>query len=243
MTAPLRFSPRAASALAAIVGLFFVAGCESDHPYRQASARHRPPPPPLSGKETFFDGRITAEVQTGAGFGDAGKLDETKPGGGGGRHGGGGGGGFRMGGGGGGRHGGGGGGRGAPADESSIADNIEQEKVMNMRRAAASGGPPVLIHLRFTNNGTTHADLFITDFLSDLGNFVVEPEKLALEPGQSAEVEPMTSRLAEEVAQVDITLSLRLEGHGDKKVITLHQVPAPPPAASAPDTPAPVPQK
>ena len=55
------------------------------------------------------------------------------------------------------------------------------------------GGRPVMIHLRFTNRGTTTVGLQIADFLSPLGNFVVRPEKLTLEPGQSLETEPMTA--------------------------------------------------
>jgi hypothetical protein len=50
----------------------------------------------------------------------------------------------------------------------------------------------------------------------------------------------MTSRLAGEIAQADITLTLRLEGHSEKKVITLVPVPAAPPAA-APATATPPP--
>jgi hypothetical protein len=250
MTASLCSFPRGCRLLAAVALLSLVAGCEGDQAYRKAaeSRQHAKPPPPLAGKETFFDGRITAELQTGAGFGDAGKLDESTPGtGGGGRHGGGGGG-MHMGGGGGGgggRHGGGGGGGRSPDSDPSVSDSIEQDQIMNMRRAAASGGPPVIIHLRFTNNGTAHADLAITDFLSELGNFVVQPEKLALDPGQSAEVEPMTSRLAGEIAQADITLTLSLDGHAEKKVITLFLVPTPPPSATPPDAapPAPPPPK
>lgn len=216
-----------------------LSACESDHPSRDSARRHQPPPPPLAGQETFFDGRITAELKTGAGFGDSGKPDENAPTGGGRR---GGGGGMRMGG--GGRHGGGGGGggRGYGSNEPSVSDTIEQDQISNIRRAAANGGPPVYIHLRFTNNGTQHADLIVADFLSELGNFVVEPEKLALEPGQSLEVEPMTSRLAE-MAQAEVTLTLRLDGKNEKKTIALAPIPTPPPAA--PDTPpaAPPPSK
>jgi len=227
MTPALRLLPGAALAAAS---LLIVAGCASDRPERPAAARNLKPPPPMGGEETFFDGRITAELRTGAGFGDAGKPDDAKADGGG-RHGGGG---FRMGGGGGGRHGRGGGGGGEGGGGGpSVGDAIEQDQINNIRRAAASGGPPVFIHLRFTNHGTAHADVLVADFLSELGNFVVQPEKLSLDPGQSAEVEPMTSRLAAAVEQVDVTLALRLDGRGERKTITLHQLPAPPAPESA----------
>jgi len=97
------------------------------------------------------------------------------------------------------------------------------------------GSPPVMIHLRFTNNGPEKADLIIADFLSPLGNFAVRPDKLALEPGQSLEVDPMTSRLAGEVTGGEITLSLKLGKETETKTVTLEPKPesAPPPAASA----------
>lgn len=98
-------------------------------------------------------------------------------------------------------------------------------------RRAANPNPPVMIHLRFTNNGTTKADLLIADFLSPLGNFVVEPDKLSLEPGQTLEVEPMTSRLAGEISGAAVTLALRLNGQGEKKIIQLILVPAAGPGA------------
>jgi len=86
-----------------------------------------------------------------------------------------------------------------------------------------------MIHLRFTNNGTAKAELLIADFLSPLGNFVVEPEKLSLEPGQTIEVEPMTSRLAGEISGATVTLALRLAGQGEKKNVVLVIVPEPTP--------------
>jgi hypothetical protein len=236
MIVPLRPLPGGCRLLAAGAALFLLAGCESDQPYKQAvAARQHAKPPPLAGKDSFFDGRITAEFQTGAGFGDSGKTDDGSPAerGGGGRHGGGG---MHMGGGGGGRHGGGGGGRGGGGQDSepSVSDTIEQDQINNIRRAAASNGPPVIIHLRLTNNGTQPADVVIADFLSELGNFVVQPEKLALAPGQTVEVEPMTSRLAGEIAQAQITLTLQLDGRSEKKIITLGPMPPPAGAPAAP---------
>lgn len=78
-----------------------------------------------------------------------------------------------------------------------------------------------MIHLRFINHGTTSADLIITDFLSPLGNFVVEPDKLTLAPGQTIEVEPMTSRIAGEMPGTSVTLALHLNGQSERKSIPL----------------------
>ena len=71
----------------------------------------------------------------------------------------------------------------------------------------------------------------IADFLSPLGNFVVQPEKFTLEPGQELAVEPMTSRLAGEMSSGEISLSLKSGGTTETKTITLALQPeaAPPP--------------
>jgi hypothetical protein len=79
-----------------------------------------------------------------------------------------------------------------------------------------------MIHLRFTNRGTEPVELRITDFLSPLGNFVVTPEKLTLAAGASAEVEPMTSGLAGQVAGGEITLKLQIADKRETKLVPLH---------------------
>jgi hypothetical protein len=112
---------------------------------------------------------------------------------------------------------------------------------MATRRADAMGSPPVLIHVRFTNTSATHADVVVTDLLSALGNFVVQPDKLALDPGQSLEVEPMTSRLAGDVTAAEISLSLRRGTETETKTVTLALKPEP--AASAAQPPPPPPEK
>jgi hypothetical protein len=234
MLDPLRFSTRGAGWAAAVFALLLAAGCESDHPYQVNRGPHLPPPPPLAGQESFFDGQLLAEIKTGAGFGDSGNPAEAdKGGGGGGRHGGGGG---HMGG--GGRHGHGGGGGGSP-DEASVSDTIEQDQISNIRRAAAAGGPPMMIHLRFTNHGTAKLNLSVIDFLSELGNFVVQPDQISLDPQQTVEVDPMTSRLTAEGGSSAITLVLRSAGHSEKKTISLAPIPVPPgtPAPTEPPPP------
>lgn len=212
---------------------FFLGGCSSDGPGPHAGGPaqkgHRTPP--LAGQDTFFDGQITAEltVGRGAGFdrkhsGDGGEPGpERRP------HGGGGG--FHMGMGGGGP---GGPAGGRPDEAGGMSGQIERERAMAMRHSA-NLNPPVMIHLRFTNHGAAPAELLIADFLSPLGNFVIEPEKLTLAPGQTLEVEPMTSRLAGDISQATVTLALRLAGRGEKKNIVLSLVPEPP--AGAPPNP------
>lgn len=219
--------PRIAAPAAALALLFLAAGCASDadgpRPPHGAPARQQFST--VGGQETFFNGTITADVLVGAMTGFRAGNPGAGPGGGGGgrRH---------HGGGGGGMHHGGGGGPEGPGGEGGGTDSGGSSE---LRRADAMGSPPVMIHLRFTNKGAEHADLVIADFLSPLGNFVVTPEKLALDPGQSLEVEPMTSRLAGDVTSGAITLSLKLGSAQETKTITLELKPEPA-APAAPDT-------
>ena len=224
MITPLRWMLQISSVLIIATTTFLVIGCSSDRPEHQADGPKHHHVPPLAGQDTFFNGQITAELTVGHGPGfdpkpaKEGDEPEHK------RHGDGGGG-FHMGG-GAGSH---GGGRhhqdsDAAGAEDGMPDQIERQRLATMRHAA-NPNPPVMIHLRFTNNGTTQAELLVADFLSPLGNFVVEPEKLTLAPGQTLEVEPMTSRLVGDISGATVTLALRLAGRGEKKDITLSIAP------------------
>ena len=82
-----------------------------------------------------------------------------------------------------------------------------------------------MIHLQFTNHSPERVVLDIVDFVSPLGNFAVQPEKLTLDPGQAVETEPMSSQLAGSLAEADATLVLHLAGRTEKKVVVLRAVP------------------
>ena len=187
----------------------------------------------MAGHETFFKGSLTAEVLVGAMTG----FDLQAPGGGGEHHHGGGGGmRMKMGG---GMHDGapvglGGSPRGGPGDGNDGDEGVPgRQLALATRRADNMGSPPVMIHLRFVNNGTEKVEVVIADFLSPLGNFVVSPEKFSLDPGQALAVEPMTSRLAGEMSGGEISLSLKLGGAKETKTIALELQPeAPLPVAS-----------
>jgi hypothetical protein len=210
----------------------FAAGCTSDdRPPRGGRPLRAQAMPTMVGREAFFGDRITAEVRIGAlagfdrsGDGEGGGHREGR------RRRGEGGGGLSMGGGMGGmgmerRMGGGEGGPGG---------GEEGRPQPGPRPAMATNVPPVAIHLRFTNTGSTPADLQVVDFLSPLGNFVVHPSQLKLEPGQSLEVEPMASRLGGDVTAGEVSLVLRLEGADENKKVILQPEPdaAPKPAGS-----------
>jgi hypothetical protein len=228
MTLSLHSWRRTVWAPAVMMLLALAAGCSSDPgPGRRggpAGARAKPPAP-MTGQDTFFGGLILAEIQVGpdgmpaaapAGNGNVGGgEDRRRRGGGSGRMsvaGGTGGFGGNIGG-------------GVPFGEGGRPSRDFGGAPAAGPRPMMGGGRPVMIHLRFTNHGTAAVELQIVDFLSPLGNFVVRPEKLTLEPGQSLETEPMTSQLAGAFTEVTATLALRLDGRAEKRSFPLKAVP------------------
>jgi len=193
------------------------AGCTTeDRPRRGPGGQQ--PMATLAGRESFFSGRITAEVQIGAmtGFVRTGAsskdgADEpARPG--------------RR------RSGGMGGGMGGgPGGHEREQDDTERPRP-SRPRMQGDGSPPVAIHLRLTNESTGPVEVEITDFNSALGNFAVQPSHLILTPSQSLEVEPMGSRLANDATSGEISLSLRLDGVKETKILNVQAKPAPPAA-------------
>ena len=92
-----------------------------------------------------------------------------------------------------------------------------------------------MIHIQLTNKSSDQLIVSATDFSSALGNFVVLPEKLTIDPGLSAEFEPMTSRLGGDFGEVEATLTLSVAGREEKKTITLRLI-APPVSSPGPES-------
>lgn len=213
--------------LPAALALLALVACESDRSSRRDGDSDAARPdaakaaPEMEAEGTFFSGQIVVEVvlnRTGFGGRGGGKSD-----GGGGASGAGGG---HGGGGGGHRHGGGGGG--SPAAVAGDSDAAPQIRPSSL--------PAVGLHLRLTNHGQAPAEVDVTDFNSDLGNFVVEPEKFALPPNGSVEAEPMISQLGVSSDAIPLSVSMGLRGPGEtrlmeRQVLVLRIVkPAAPPA-------------
>jgi hypothetical protein len=198
-----------------LLASLILAGCTSDdRSQRRPGGGGRPVMATLTGQEKFFEGSIVAEVRIGAmaGFERAKEAGNDNPG--------------ET------AHQGrrrrDGGGMGGPGGDREN----ESRPTPGVRRMAGGDAPPVAIHLRFTNQGARPVDVEITDFISPLSNFVVQPSHLALAPGQSAEVEPMGSRLANDATSGEISLTLRLDGTKETKIVTV-QVESTPQAAPA----------
>jgi hypothetical protein len=218
--------PNLTKRLCAVLVLIALTACESDqsrHPHRDSEAAAAPDSaiPEMAAKGTFFSGQIEVETLLnragfpagGSGGGDN-SANESTPvasdssggGGGGGR-----------------RHGGGGGSSmGGSGSDSDAPPRIR-----------ASNQPAVRLHLRLTNRGTAPVEVEVTDFDSDLGNFVVEPEKILLPPNKPVEADPMTSRLGSSSDSIPLTVSLQINGQTENRVLMLQMVkpvPLPSPA-------------
>jgi hypothetical protein len=84
--------------------------------------------------------------------------------------------------------------------------------------------PPVTLHLVLTNSGPGPLSVTVDDFESDLGNFVVDPEVIALAPGQTAEPTPMVSQLGVSSDTIPFTVSLIVAGQKETRVIQVRDV-------------------
>jgi hypothetical protein len=96
----------------------------------------------------------------------------------------------------------------------------------------ASNMTAVSFHVRLFNHAPYPVEVEVLDFNSDLGDFVVEPEKILIQPNASAETEPMTSRLGVTSDAIPLSVTIRYKGQApthmrEKQVLVLKPVAAP----------------
>ena len=108
------------------------------------------------------------------------------------------------------------------------------------RRAGGQLGspmPPVTLHLSLTNNAQEGAPLEVevVDFESDLGNFALKPDHVALAPGQTGGPGSVVSRLGVTSAEIPVKVVLRLAGTKETQSVMLRPKAVP----DAPTPPAP----
>lgn len=192
----------------ALFSALFAAICGCSHPREEGAEQMGSAIPSLFAKQTFFDGKVVVEANLGRGFRYGGGPGGS-PGGGGhhGHHGFGGPGGPGGGG-------PGGGGPGGPGGDAEERGPMMQETSM----------PPVALRIRLTN--TSKETLEVTFLLckSELGDFAVRPEKIALAPDQTAEPDPMTSQLGLTTTELALQVGLRSNGKSEEKTLTLQPV-------------------
>lgn len=241
----MNLSARLSRLTAFAAGCLLVTGCESDPargrgvrgtggaPMTASGELAQVDPPPMEGRASFLSDRLTAEALLGKS--DVAWSQPDGP-----ERGGRGGAGMAGARGGGGRRGGqrgGGGGEGGGA--FSPAGPAQPARGPAIR---ASNAPAVQLRLRLTNHGESALEVEVLDFNSQLGNFVVQPARLTLPPGEPVETEPMLSRLGvPAVEEIPLTVRLRFGGRSgqtETQVLRLRPraeaVPALPAAPLAP---------
>lgn len=209
--------------------LLGVTGCESNRRARIAERleEERKSVPPMEGKDTFFDGQLTAFVSLGSGLaGLPGARTHARHGKGFnpkfmGVHAGAGdsGGGFT---------------REPDAFGFGPSSEVPRDQVEEMQRPmlGESPMPPVLLVIDLANTSKELIEVEFVDFTSELGDFAVRPATMKLAPGESAQSDPMTSRLGLTSYALPVTVALRVNGKTERKIITLTPLPpeATPPA-------------
>jgi len=93
--------------------------------------------------------------------------------------------------------------------------------------------PPVTLHLILTNTGPAPVKVSLIDFVSDLGNFAIEPDSLTLAPGQTGEPTPMVSQLGVTADSIPFKVTLKLDGKKETQTVNAVVI-LPPPAAPTP---------
>jgi hypothetical protein len=90
--------------------------------------------------------------------------------------------------------------------------------------------PPVTLHLILTNRSQASVTVTMVDFVSDLGNFAVEPDTLTIGPGLTAEPTPMVSELG--VSSDSIPFKVTLKYGATRETRTFPVIIVPPDAAA-----------
>jgi plastocyanin len=69
--------------------------------------------------------------------------------------------------------------------------------------------PPVTLHLILTNRSLNPMTVTVVDFVSDMGNFAVDPDTLTIAPGQTTEPTPMVSDLGVSADEMPFKVTLK----------------------------------
>ena len=84
--------------------------------------------------------------------------------------------------------------------------------------------PPVTLHLILINTGDQPLTATVTDFNSDLGNFVIYPDTLVVPAGQTAEPTAMVSQLGVSSDEIPVTVAVRLGRTKETHVVVLRNL-------------------
>ena len=91
-----------------------------------------------------------------------------------------------------------------------------------------------MMRLQLVNTSADKITVEIRDLNSELGNFATRPDTFTLEAGATGEPGDMQSLMGVESLALPVTLTLRVAGKTESKVLTLRPAPAPESKPAAP---------
>ena len=101
----------------------------------------------------------------------------------------------------------------------------------NEKALIGSPLPPVTLHLILTNTGAAPLTVEMIDFISDLGNFALDPDHLSIEAGASAEPTTMVSQLGVSNDVMPFKVTLRVGKTKESQTIQVRLIHSGDPAA------------
>lgn len=113
------------------------------------------------------------------------------------------------------------------AEQDRANDQAAKEAYEDYARAKSYIGtplPPVTLHLILINSAEQPLTVTVTDFESELGNFVVYPDTLVIAAGQTNEPTAMVSQLGVSSDEIPVTVSIRLGGAKETHVVLLRNL-------------------
>lgn len=185
---------------ALVLALFFLlSACGGPRDREEAApplGANGKPIPVMHARDAFADGQLIAKLTLSRGWGKAGFKPAPIPG------------------------------LSKADDDNSDENNKITPDIIDalQHRRAASPLPPVMLWLTLTNAAKDPLKVEIVDFKSDLGDFAVQPDHVTLAPGGSVNPDPMISRLGVTSNKLPVTISLRINGHAETRVLTLKPV-------------------
>jgi hypothetical protein len=84
--------------------------------------------------------------------------------------------------------------------------------------------PPVTLHLLVTNRDSVSVKVHLIDFNSDLGNFAIDPDTLALDPGATGEPTTMVSNLGVTSDEIPFTVTLKVGSVRESRTVVVRNL-------------------
>lgn len=108
-------------------------------------------------------------------------------------------------------------------NESEFEEEEREKRiaVAEGRRRLGSTAPAVALRLILTNTTQQPVDVEILEVNSSLGNFAVRPERLTVPAQESAQPEPMNSRLGVTADEIPVKVSLRIGDRTETHTISV----------------------